>query len=76
MAEQRNNHPDQMWFEKLGGYARELIQHSLKLLNEPVPDTFVGRKTYEPFPHEESGYGTNDGKSGLSHDRAGTETLL
>ncbi|MCA1395623.1 hypothetical protein IF803_29570 [Bradyrhizobium sp. UFLA06-06] len=66
MAEQRNYRPDQMWFEKLAGQARELIEHSLKLLNDPVPDTFAGRKSHEPFPQEESRYGINDRKSDVS----------
>ncbi|WP_316397568.1 hypothetical protein [Bradyrhizobium sp. 33ap4] len=66
MAEQRNYRPDQLWFEKLAVYARELIQHSLKLLNESVPDTFAGRKTHEPFPQEESRYGLDERKSDLT----------
>jgi hypothetical protein len=33
---------------------REVIAQSRKLLsNNPVPDTFVGRRTQEPFPNEE-----------------------
>ncbi|WP_143029761.1 hypothetical protein [Bradyrhizobium brasilense] len=52
--------------KKLAGHARELIEHSLKLLNDPVPDTFAGRKSHEPFPQEESRYGINDRKSDVS----------
>lgn len=33
---------------------RELLARSLELLREcPQPDTFIGRKTQEPFPLEE-----------------------
>lgn len=32
---------------------RKTLAHSLKLLRgHPVPDTFFGRKTQEPFPQE------------------------
>lgn len=32
---------------------REVIKRSRELLaNNPVPDTFAGRKTHEPFPEE------------------------
>ena len=29
---------------------RELAAEALKVLSQPVPDTFLGRKTQEPFP--------------------------
>ncbi len=29
---------------------REIIARSRELLKEPPPDTFLGRKTQEPFP--------------------------
>jgi hypothetical protein len=32
---------------------RELLENSLEVLRTPKPDTFVGRKTQEPFPKEE-----------------------
>ena len=32
--------------------ARELLAKSLEILRTPRPDTFVGRKTQEPFPKE------------------------
>jgi hypothetical protein len=32
---------------------RELIEQALLLLRDPLPDTFLGRKTQEPFPVEE-----------------------
>ena len=28
---------------------REVVKNSRKLLEQPVPDTFLGRKTHEPF---------------------------
>jgi len=31
---------------------RELMAKSLEVLRTPQPDTFVGRKTQEPFPKE------------------------
>jgi hypothetical protein len=33
---------------------RALLTKSLEVLRMPPPDTFVGRKTQEPFPKEES----------------------
>ncbi|WP_375764251.1 hypothetical protein ACE10X_13290 [Bradyrhizobium sp. Pha-3] len=61
MSEQHNGYST--WSEKLAAQARDLIQRSLKILNDnPVPDTFAGRKTHEPFPQEKSKYGINDGK--------------
>jgi len=35
---------------KLAADTREIINKSLKLLQEGPPDTFLGRQTYEPFP--------------------------
>ena len=34
------------------GQMRESIALSREILREPVPDTFLGRKTQEPFPKE------------------------
>ncbi|UWU79979.1 hypothetical protein N2603_16350 [Bradyrhizobium huanghuaihaiense] len=31
---------------------RELVAEAAKVLQLPVPDTFLGRKTQEPFPWE------------------------
>ncbi|WP_439360984.1 hypothetical protein [Bradyrhizobium sp. DASA03007] len=31
---------------------RETVQRSREILKEPPPDTFLGRKTHEPFPIE------------------------
>ncbi|WP_024507314.1 hypothetical protein [Bradyrhizobium sp. ARR65] len=31
---------------------RELVREAAHLLREPIPDTFLGRKTQEPFPIE------------------------
>ena len=32
---------------------REAAKRSLDILKEPAPDTFLGRKTQEPFPRED-----------------------
>jgi hypothetical protein len=32
---------------------REFLEKSLEVLKTPLPDTFAGRKTQEPFPKEE-----------------------
>ncbi|WP_407180258.1 hypothetical protein [Bradyrhizobium sp. STM 3562] len=34
---------------------REITKQAVELLRQPVPDTFLGRKTQEPFPREEQG---------------------
>ena len=31
---------------------RELMREARELLRQPPPDTFLGRKTHEPFPKE------------------------
>lgn len=31
---------------------REIIAQAHRLLREPMPDTFLGRKTQEPFPQK------------------------
>ena len=32
---------------------RETIERSRETLKQPLPDTFLGRKTQEPFPKED-----------------------
>ena len=32
---------------------REIIAKALEVLRAPIPDTFLGRKTQEPFPRED-----------------------
>ncbi len=40
---------------------RELMARSMALLKStPVPDSFVGRRTHEPFPREEDLPSTTD----------------
>ena len=34
---------------------RELVRQASQLLRDPLPDTFLGRKTQEPFPSGEGG---------------------
>jgi len=33
---------------------RRLVDEALEVLHQPIPDTFLGRKTQEPFAFEES----------------------
>jgi len=33
-------------------YVRDLIEASCMVLRQPLADTFLGRKTQEPFPRE------------------------
>jgi hypothetical protein len=34
---------------------RDIITRSLEVLKTPQPDTFLGRKTQEPFPKQDEG---------------------
>ena len=34
-------------------YAREILAQARKLLEQPPNDSFLGRKTHEPFPSED-----------------------
>jgi hypothetical protein len=31
---------------------RRVVQQARELLKQPPPDTFLGRRTFEPFPQE------------------------
>jgi hypothetical protein len=33
--------------------SREATKRSFEILQQPTPDTFLGRKTQEPFPKED-----------------------
>jgi len=33
--------------------SREITRRSVEMLKEPMPDTFLGRKTHDPFPNEQ-----------------------
>ncbi|MBH5400889.1 hypothetical protein HZZ13_24370 [Bradyrhizobium sp. CNPSo 4010] len=33
-------------------YMRQIVRECRELLKQPLPDTFLGRKTHEPFPPE------------------------
>jgi len=35
---------------KQNDYVRELLERAAEVLRLPAPDTFLGRKTQEPFP--------------------------
>lgn len=39
--------------ERLVAHTRELLAKSLEMLGTDAPDTFLGRKTQEPFPKEQ-----------------------
>jgi hypothetical protein len=39
--------------EKHADQVRKAIRESLEILKLPRPDTFLGRKTHEPFPSED-----------------------
>ncbi len=41
------------WIRELADRARELSVRSCELLKVTTPDTFLGRKTQEPFPTED-----------------------
>jgi hypothetical protein len=38
---------------KQSDHARKILADSCKVLREPMPDTFLGRKTQEPFPNQD-----------------------
>ena len=38
--------------EKHVEQVRQAIRESLEVLTLPLPDTFLGRRTHEPFPSE------------------------
>jgi hypothetical protein len=42
---------------------RRTVLASLDLLSLPIPDTFLGRRTYKPFGKSEGGDNMGDGKS-------------
>jgi hypothetical protein len=39
-------------FDKQLEQIREVIEAACAVLRQPMPDTFLGRKTQEPFPKE------------------------
>ncbi|MBO4226659.1 hypothetical protein [Bradyrhizobium neotropicale] len=45
--------PREPYFCKMIEHTRELLQKSFELLQQPMPDTFLGRKTQEPFPWQD-----------------------
>ncbi|MBR0855459.1 hypothetical protein [Bradyrhizobium liaoningense] len=44
---------DRGWVGELAKRAREISVRSFEVLKMPVPDTFLGRKTQEPFAAED-----------------------
>ncbi|MGX1354208.1 hypothetical protein AB7M49_007829 [Bradyrhizobium elkanii] len=58
MADQCDIAECQAWLQKLADEARSTVRHSIKILAENTPpDTFIGRKTHDPFPQEQNRYG-------------------
>lgn len=41
--------------------AREAISEVLEVLRQPMPDTFLGRETYKPFPKQITEINTSNG---------------
>ncbi|KYG98444.1 hypothetical protein [Bradyrhizobium sp. DOA1] len=46
----RNIHDEIAAIARQNTFVRALIARSCEILKQPVPDTFLGRKTHEPFP--------------------------
>jgi hypothetical protein len=42
---------------------RRTVLDSRELLRGPIPDTFLGRRTYKPFGRQEAGDNMGDGES-------------
>jgi hypothetical protein len=53
MDQQPTHSSNPSWTKELGNQARELAARSRELLKTAMPDTFLGRKTQEPFPTED-----------------------
>ena len=50
---------------------RALVARTIEVLNAPMPDTFLGRRTQEPFPKESDIRNRRQGFSLRRHDDAG-----
>jgi hypothetical protein len=50
-------HDEAAQISKQTAFVRELIAKAAELLKLPPPDTFLDRKTHDPFPQEESQHG-------------------
>ncbi|SFP66961.1 hypothetical protein SAMN05216330_10969 [Bradyrhizobium sp. Ghvi] len=48
----RRVHNEASAIAQQNAHMREQIAKALELLKAAVPDTFLGRRTYEPFPSE------------------------
>ncbi|MCP3367845.1 hypothetical protein [Bradyrhizobium cajani] len=48
----RRIHDEAAAIARQSAHLRDLLTRSFEILKQPVPDTFLGRKTYEPFPSE------------------------
>ena len=38
-------------------FMRETVRRAVEMLRLPIPDTFLGRKTHEPFPADDPARG-------------------
>ncbi|MCP3388235.1 hypothetical protein NLM27_05510 [Bradyrhizobium sp. CCGB12] len=50
----RRIHDEVAAIAEQNAYTLEILARSLEILKQALPDTFLGRKTYEPFPSEPS----------------------
>ncbi|RXG88028.1 hypothetical protein EAS61_30400 [Bradyrhizobium zhanjiangense] len=50
----RRIHDEAAAIARQSAYIRDLVARSCEILKQPVPDTFLGRRTHEPFPREPS----------------------
>ncbi|MBR0844990.1 hypothetical protein JQ607_32740 [Bradyrhizobium liaoningense] len=48
----RRIHDEAAAIARHSAHIRDLLTRSFEILQQPLPDTFLGRKTYEPFPTE------------------------
>jgi hypothetical protein len=46
-------HPSRPQDDAIAEQSREIIAQSFELLKRAKPDTFLGRRTFEPFPKED-----------------------
>jgi len=54
-VDQHSPHSEyQKWIRAIVARAREATSRSFQILKLPAPDTFLGRKTQEPFPKEDA----------------------
>jgi|GEM_PF-3586443 len=45
----------ELYFRQIIERSRDMLRKSIELLRQSQPDTFLGRKTHEPFPRRHDG---------------------